>query len=146
MLRVVAARCFRMERLGNLMRPIARPLSPHLQVYRWQISSVLSILHRTSGAALGISTLLFAWWLIAVASGPGAYATVHEFLSSSGGTVLLIAVTWALFYHLCNGVRHLAWDAGFGFELRAMVYTGCVVVAGSIALTIISFILAYSWA
>lgn len=128
------------------MRPIARPLSPHLQVYKWQISSVLSILHRTSGAALGISTLLFAWWLIAVASSPDAYAIVHGFFSSSGGKVLLFAVTWALFYHLCNGVRHLAWDAGFGFELRAMVYTGYVVVASSIALTIISFLLAYSWA
>ena len=128
------------------MNPIARPLSPHLQVYRWQISSVLSILHRTSGAALGISTLLFAWWLIAVASGPDAYATVHEFFGSSGGKILLFAVTWALFYHLCNGVRHLAWDAGFGFELGTMIRTGCVVVASSIALTIISFILAYAWA
>ena len=99
-----------------------------------------------SGAALGISTLLFAWWLIAVANGPDAYATVHEFFGSSGGKILLVAVTWALFYHLCNGVRHLAWDAGFGFELGTMIRTGCVVVASSIALTIISFILAYAWA
>ena len=128
------------------MNPIARPLSPHLQIYRWQISSVLSILHRTSGAALGISTLLLAWWLIAVASGPDAYGTVHKFFGSSGGKILLVALTWALFYHLCNGVRHLAWDAGFGFELRTMIRSGCMVVASSVALTIISFILAYAWA
>jgi succinate dehydrogenase cytochrome b subunit len=128
------------------VRPIIRPLSPHLQVYRWQISSVLSILHRTSGAALGIGTLLFAWWLIAVASGPEAYSTVHELFRFPGRKILLFALTWALFYHLCNGVRHLAWDAGFGFELGIMIRTGWVVVASSIALTIISFILAYAWA
>ena len=128
------------------MKPIARPLSPHLQVYRWQISSVLSILHRTSGAALGISTLLFAWWLIALASGPDAYSIVHGFLSSFGGKILLFAVTWALFYHLCNGVRHLVWDAGFGFELGTMVRTGWVVVVSSVVLTVISFFLAYAWA
>ena len=128
------------------MKPIARPLSPHLQVYRWQISSLLSILHRTSGAALGASTLLFAWWLTALASGPDAYATVHEFLSSLGGKVLLFAVTWALFFHLCNGVRHLAWDAGFGFELGTMIRTGWLVVAGSVVLTVISFLFVYVWA
>jgi succinate dehydrogenase / fumarate reductase cytochrome b subunit len=128
------------------MKPIARPLSPHLQVYRWQISSVLSILHRTSGAALGMSTLLFAWWLIALASGPDAYSIVHGFLSSFGGKILLFAVTWALFYHLCNGVRHLVWDAGFGFELGTMVRTGWVVVVSSVVLTVISFFLAYAWA
>jgi succinate dehydrogenase / fumarate reductase cytochrome b subunit len=128
------------------MKPIARPLSPHLHVYRWQISSVLSILHRASGACLGISTLLFAWWLIALAIGPDAYATVHGFFSSLGGRVLLFAVTWALFYHLCNGIRHLAWDAGFGFELGTMSRTGWVVVASSVALTTISFVLAHAWA
>ena len=128
------------------MRPIDRPLSPHLQVYRWQISSVLSILHRTSGAALGVSTLLFAWWLIALASGPDAYAAVYGFFSSLAGKIVLFAVTWALFYHLCNGVRHLAWDAGYGFELGTMTHTGWVVVASSVALTIISFLFAYAWA
>jgi len=126
------------------MESIARPLSPHLQVYRWQISSVLSILHRTSGAVLGMSTLLFAWWLIALASGPDAYATAHGFFSSLGGKILLFAVTWALFYHLCNGVRHLAWDAGFGFKLGTMVRTGWVVVVSSVVLTVISFLLAYA--
>jgi succinate dehydrogenase / fumarate reductase cytochrome b subunit len=128
------------------MKPIARPLSPHLQVYRWQISSVLSILHRTSGAALGMSTLLFVWWLIALASGPDAYATVHGVFTSIGGKILLFAVTWALCYHLCNGVRHLVWDAGFGFELGTMVRTGWVVVVSSLVLTVISFFLAYAWA
>lgn len=128
------------------MKPIIRPLSPHLQIYRWQISSILSILHRTSGAALGMSTLLFAWWLIALASGPDAYAILHGFFNSLGGKILLMGVTWALFYHLCNGVRHLVWDAGFGFELGTMVRTGWAVVASSVALTVISFVLAYAWA
>ncbi len=127
------------------MKPIARPLSPHLQIYRWEISSVLSILHRVSGAVLGMSALLFAWWLIALATSPEAYATVHGFLGSLAGETVLFAVTWALFYHLCNGVRHLVWDAGFGFELGTMVRTGWAVVAASIAMTIISFFLAYEW-
>jgi succinate dehydrogenase / fumarate reductase, cytochrome b subunit len=127
------------------MTPLPRPLSPHLRIYRWQISSVLSILHRGSGAALGGSTLLLAWFLIALASGPEAYATVHGFFSSVGGRIVLFGVTWALFYHLCNGVRHLAWDAGFGFDIGTMTYTGWVVIAGSVALTVISFLLAYAW-
>ena len=128
------------------MNPLPRPLSPHLQVYRWQISSVLSILHRLSGAALGLSSILFAWWLIALANGPDAYAGVHAFFASLPGSIILLGITWALFYHLCNGVRHLAWDTGFGFEVGTMVRTGWLVVASSVALTIISFALAHAWA
>ena len=129
----------------QLMRPTARPLSPHLQIYRWQISSVLSVLHRASGVVLGAGTLLLTWWLMALASGPDAYATVHSFFSSLGGKIVLFGVTWALFYHLCNGIRHLAWDAGFGFAVGARIHTGWVVVVGSATLTIISFLLAYVW-
>lgn len=127
------------------MKPTIRPLSPHLQIYRWQISSILSILHRASGAVLGMSTLLGAWWLIVLASGPDAYATLHGFFSSLGGKIVLVAVTWALFYHLCNGIRHLVWDAGFGFDLGTMARTGWAVIVSSVALTGISFFFAYVW-
>lgn len=97
-----------------------RPLSPHLQVYKPQITSVLSILHRTTGVGLGIGTLLLAWWLIAAAAGPDAFETAQAFIGSVIGRILLFGFTIALFYHLANGIRHLVWDAGYGFELSTV--------------------------
>ncbi len=84
-----------------------RPLSPHLQVYRPQLTSVLSILHRITGVALAIGTLLLVWWLIAAAAGPGAYDAAQGFIGSILGRLLLLGWTFALFYHLANGIRHL---------------------------------------
>jgi succinate dehydrogenase / fumarate reductase cytochrome b subunit len=112
-----------------------RPLSPHLQIYRPQLTSMLSILHRATGFALAIGTLFLAWWLIAAASGPGAYAVVEGFFGSWLGNLVLFGFSFALMYHLCNGIRHLAWDAGWGFELGTAYVTGWAVVAGSIVLT-----------
>ena len=83
-----------------------RPLSPHLQVYRWQLTSVLSILHRATGVALSVGTVLLVWWLVAAAEGPEAYAQVQGFLGSWVGLVLLFGWSVALHYHLCNGLRH----------------------------------------
>src|ERR1700741_74027 len=96
----------------------ARPLSPHLQIYRPQLTSVLSILHRATGIALGVGTLLLVYWLIAVAAGAGAraaYDVAQRLIGSWFGRLLLFGWTLAFFYHLANGVRHLAWDAGYGF-------------------------------
>jgi succinate dehydrogenase / fumarate reductase, cytochrome b subunit len=113
----------------------SRPLSPHLQVYKPQITSVLSILHRITGVALAVGTLLLTWWLIAAAAGPEAFSTAQGFIGSWIGLLLLFGWSWALFYHLCNGIRHLCWDIGLGYELPAVRASGWVVVVASLILT-----------
>lgn len=121
----------------------ARPLSPHLQIYRPQITSVLSVLHRATGIALAVGTLLLVWWLVAAASGPEPFATAQGFIGSIVGRLLLLGWSWSLFYHLCNGIRHLAWDAGWGFELKAVYATGWTVVVASFALTLVAWVAGY---
>jgi succinate dehydrogenase / fumarate reductase cytochrome b subunit len=121
-----------------------RPLSPHLQIYRWQLTSVLSILHRMTGLALAAGTLLLAWWLIAAATGPAAFEVAQGFIGSWLGRLLLLGWSWALFYHLSNGIRHLAWDVGLGFELKTVYVTGWAVVALSFLLTLIAWIAGYA--
>jgi len=120
-----------------------RPLSPHLQIYRWQITSVLSILHRGTGVALAVGTLLLVYWLIAAAAGPDSFAAAQGLIGSIFGRVLLLGWTWALFYHLCNGIRHLFWDAGRGFELKTAYASGWTVVGASFALTLAAWIAGY---
>ncbi len=117
----------------------ARPLSPHLQVYRPQLTSILSIVHRATGFALAVGTLFLAWWLIAAAAGPDAYALVEAFFGSWLGYLVLIGFSWALMYHLSNGIRHLAWDAGWGFDLPTAYTTGWAVVAGSFVFTALAW-------
>ena len=112
-----------------------RPLSPHLQVYRPQITSALSILHRMTGALLALGLPALAVWLVAAAVGPEAFATVQALAGSWIGQILLIAWSFALSYHLCNGIRHLFWDAGLGFELATVHVSGMVVLAAAISLT-----------
>ncbi|PWG60952.1 succinate dehydrogenase, cytochrome b556 subunit [Sediminicurvatus halobius] len=119
-----------------------RPLSPHVQVYRPQLTSVLSILHRLSGLLLGLAAPAFVLWLAAVAAGPFWYATARALLSGPVGRVALLVVVFAFFYHLCNGVRHLAWDAGYGFELRRIYASGWTVVLASLLLTALTALLA----
>ena len=116
-----------------------RPLSPHLQIYRPQLTSVLSILHRLTGLALGLGAVVMVWWLHALAAGPESYARFQGALGSWLGLVVLFGFTFALFYHLCNGIRHLAWDLGYGLELDWVYRTGWAVVATSAALTVIAF-------
>ena len=120
-----------------------RPLSPHLQVYRPQITSVMSILHRLTGIALAVGTLLLVWWLVAAAAGPDSFATAQGFIGSVLGRILLFGWSWALFYHLCNGIRHLAWDAGWGFELKTVYRSGWIAVAASAGLTLIAWVFGY---
>ena len=121
-----------------------RPLSPHLQVYRPQLTSMLSITHRLTGVALAIGTFLLVWWLVAAATGPEAYATAQAAISSVIGRLLLFGWTLALFYHLCNGIRHLFWDAGYGYELKSAYASGWAVMAGSVALTLLAWIWGYA--
>ena len=121
-------------------RPVHRPLSPHLQIYRPQLTSILSILHRATGIALSAGVILFVWWLVAAAVGPRAYAGVQWFLGSWIGLLLLFGWSVALFYHLCNGIRHLWWDTGHGLELPSVYAGGWVVLAATAALTIICWV------
>ncbi|HEV2334238.1 MAG TPA: succinate dehydrogenase, cytochrome b556 subunit [Stellaceae bacterium] len=118
-----------------------RPLSPHLQIYRWQLTSVLSILHRFAGVALTLGAILLVWWFGAAADGPEAYAGVQAFLGSWLGRLLLFGWSLALFYHLCNGLRHLWWDTGRGFELKTAYASGWTVVGATIVLTLIAWTL-----
>lgn len=124
------------------MATVNRPLSPHLQVYSPQITSVLSILHRITGALLAIGTLPLVYWLWALAAGPAVYESATAFLSSWFVQVLLFAWTFALFYHLCNGIRHLAWDAGYGLELTSVHRSGKAVVIVAVVLTIFTWLVA----
>ena len=119
-----------------------RPLSPHLQIYKPQLTSVLSIAHRLTGIALAIGALLLVYWLAAAAAGPDAYATAKGFMGSWFGRVLLFGWSLSLFYHLCNGIRHLAWDAGFGFAIGTTYATGKAVLIGALVLTIAAWLLA----
>ena len=121
-------------------RLIRRPLSPHLQVYRPQITTVVSILHRITGVGLGVGTLLLTWWLVAAATSAEAFGTVQGFIGSPIGLLLLFGWTLALFFHLCNGIRHLAWDVGVGFEKTEYHATGWAVVIASGALTVLVWI------
>ncbi len=124
------------------VHPAARPLSPHLQVYRPQLTSVLSITHRATGVALAVGTLLLVWWLVAAATGPEQFATVQWFLGTWLGKLMLIGWTFSLFFHLFNGIRHLFWDAGYGFELKAAYRSGWLVVFVSIVLTVLVWVAA----
>ena len=114
-----------------------RPLSPHLQIYRPQWTSVLSILHRITGIVLSAGTLLVVAWLISLASGPDAYSSVTSWLSTPLPMIVLVAWTLALFYHFLNGIRHLFWDAGMMLELGPARASGIAVVVGAFALTAI---------
>ncbi|MDF1721523.1 MAG: succinate dehydrogenase, cytochrome b556 subunit [Minwuia sp.] len=122
-----------------------RPLSPHLQVYRPQITSMLSILHRGTGVTLAGGLILMLWWLVALASGPEYYNYVMEIAGSIIGRLVLLGFSWALFFHLCNGLRHLYWDAGWGFEIESVTRSGYMVVIGATVLTVLAWIAAYGW-
>ncbi|MGH8597376.1 MAG: succinate dehydrogenase, cytochrome b556 subunit [Gammaproteobacteria bacterium] len=113
----------------------SKPLSPHLRIYRPQLTSVLSITHRATGIFLSLGSGLLIYWLASIANGPAAYADAQRLLSSGVGRALLLGWTWAFFYHLCNGVRHLVWDAGYGFDLKTAYRSGYLVVAASVILT-----------
>ncbi len=121
-----------------------RPLSPHLQVYRPQLTMVLSITHRMTGVALAAGMLLLVYWLVAVASGEAAYDTAQGLIGSILGRLLLFGWSVALFYHLCNGIRHMLWDAGYLLELPALYRSGWVMLAATILLTLVSWIAGYA--
>jgi succinate dehydrogenase / fumarate reductase, cytochrome b subunit len=111
-----------------------RPLSPHLQVYRPMYTMVTSITHRATGFALAVGLVLLAWWLLALAAGPSAYARVHGLLASPLGFVVLAGFVVAFWYHFCNGLRHLNWDVGRGLEKASARRSAAVVLVATLAL------------
>ncbi len=113
-----------------------RPISPHLSVYRWQISNTLSIVHRLTGVMLSIGSIFLVGWLVSVVAGYEAYAQANALLQSPPGSLMLFGWTFCFFYHLGNGIRHLVWDAGYGFEMREARASGWAVVAFALLLTI----------
>jgi succinate dehydrogenase / fumarate reductase cytochrome b subunit len=121
-----------------------RPLSPHLQVYKPQLTTFMSITHRATGIALAVGTLMLVCWLIAAATGESAFNEVQAFLGSIIGRLLLLGWSFALFYHMCNGLRHLFWDMGKGFEIETAYMTGRIVIAASILLTIGAWLWGYA--
>ncbi|MGE4481833.1 succinate dehydrogenase, cytochrome b556 subunit [Acidocella sp.] len=127
---------------GKLVR---RPISPFMlgSAYRFQTSSATSILHRITGCALGVGTILMTLWLVCAASSDGAFSVIQAFFASWIGMLVLFGFTVALFYHFCNGVRHLSWDAGKGFELPDMHRSGKLAFAATIVLTVVFWVIAF---
>jgi succinate dehydrogenase / fumarate reductase cytochrome b subunit len=123
------------------METSQRPLSPHLQIYRPQLTSILSITHRAAGIALAVGALFLVCWIVSAASGPAAFAGLRGFIGSWLGYLILFGWSVALFYHLCNGIRHLFWDAGYGFELKTAYASGYAVLVGTVVLTLLAWIL-----
>ena len=121
----------------------ARPLSPHLQVYKLTLSFLMSVFHRISGAALYFGMLLLAWWLIAAASGPNAYANVEWFMGSWIGQLVLLGYTWALLHHMLGGIRHLIWDTIHGFEPAERELLALATIVGSVSLTLVLWVVGY---
>ena len=117
-----------------------RPLSPHLQVYRWQITMVMSILHRTSGVFLSMGSFILAWWLVAAAVGGDYFLLISGVLATPIGKLAAFTWTAAFYYHLSNGIRHLLWDAGWGFEIKQVYLTGWSVMVLSAGLTLITWL------
>ena len=119
------------------MSKSGRPLSPHLTIYRWPITMTLSILHRLTGVALSGGLAILTIWLLALSLGAAAYDPVAALLGTLIGKLLLVAFSYAFFFHFCNGIRHLFWDVGKGFEMRQVVVSAWTVVAASLALTLL---------
>jgi succinate dehydrogenase / fumarate reductase cytochrome b subunit len=117
------------------MQGVQRPLSPHLQIYRWGITMWLSSLHRITGLLLSAGAFALAVWLIAIAGGPQSYAAVQPVFASGGFKVLLVAWTFCFFLHLANGVRHLAWDVGAGFDPKTIRASGWTVIVVAVVAT-----------
>lgn len=126
-------------------RPAGRPLSPFMlgQYYRFQLTSVLSLLHRLTGIGLSLGAVLLVGWLAALAGGPWSYDAFSKHLAAWYGQLLLLGWSWSLLYHLCNGIRHLVWDLGHGYSIPVAYRSGYAVVALSVLLTAAAWGVAY---
>ncbi|MEX2353679.1 MAG: succinate dehydrogenase, cytochrome b556 subunit [Gammaproteobacteria bacterium] len=122
------------------MASVKGPLSPHLGIYKWQITMLLSITHRATGIFLSLGLLLLTYWLLTLASGPEAYAQATTHINAWYGQIILFLFSFSLYFHLCNGIRHLFWDAGLGFEIKTFYSSGYAVIAASVVLTLVTWL------
>jgi succinate dehydrogenase / fumarate reductase, cytochrome b subunit len=130
----------RTSTMAEMKAPAARPLSPHLQIYRPMLTMMMSIVHRITGFGNYFGTLILAWWLIAAASGPNAYARFEWFAGSIIGRIILFGYTWSVIHHMLGGVRHLIWDTGRGFGPSEREWLAAANLIGSIAITVVLWI------
>ena len=121
----------------------ARPLSPHLQIWRWNVTMAASITHRATGMGMKLGVLLLAWWIIAAAMGPDAYAVLARVAAHPIGEAVLFGFIWALAFHMLNGIRHLFWDMGYGFAVKTAFRTGAAVYVLSVVIAVAVFALGY---
>jgi succinate dehydrogenase cytochrome b subunit len=129
--------------MAETKAPVERPLSPHLFIYKPMLTTMMSIAHRITGFGLYFGTLLLAWWLIAAASGPNAYAGIGSFMSSFVGRIILFGYTWALIHHMLGGIRHFIWDTGRGFGPQEREWLAHATLVGSTFWTIIIWVVGY---
>jgi len=123
------------------MATVEGPVSPHLQIYKWQLTMVLSITHRGTGVFLSFGALLLCYWLLTIAAGPEAYNHLLVYINAWYGQLLLLAFAFSLYFHLCNGIRHLFWDAGLGLEIETSYKSGYAVIVAALGLTAASYYL-----
>ena len=124
-----------------IMQNNNNPLSPHLQIYKWHISSLLSITHRIVGVINIIAITLICFWTISLLFGPVTYQNINFFLNTMFGKFLIISLCWTFSFHILNEIRHLFWDAGFGFDLKISKITGFLALVGSFVLTILFYLI-----
>ena len=124
------------------MNDSKNPLSPHLQIYRWHISSLLSITHRISGVINFLALILIFLWLIVLSLGESNYESFLLIVNSFLGKFILIGLTWSMIFHVLSGIRHLAWDLGYGFEIKTANISGVIVIISSLVFTIIFWLFA----
>ena len=120
-----------------------RPLSPHLQIYKPQITSILSILHRGTGIALSIGSLILVSWIVALTLGENTYLMYSNLINNWFGKLIILGFTFALIYHLSKGIRHLFWDAGYGYDLKHAYISGVAVIISSLLLTSMTWLIVY---
>jgi len=121
-----------------------RPISPHLTIYRWPVTMMTSITHRITGVALSLGAVILAWWLVSVSNGPEGWEGFHAIMDTPLGILVLFGITWSLAYHLFAGLRHLAWDLGYGFEKRLAERNSVLVFALSFLAAIVIFAVVYT--
>lgn len=129
--------------MSETRKRVERPISPHLTIYTPTLTMAMSMVHRVTGAALNVGSLLLMWWLLAAASGPNAFATAQSFLNSILGKLILFGFTWALMHHMLGGIRHLIWDTARGLEPSEREWLTRATLIGSLSLTFLLWIVGY---
>ncbi|MBA2590212.1 MAG: succinate dehydrogenase, cytochrome b556 subunit [Alphaproteobacteria bacterium] len=130
----------------NPQKPVAstRPLSPHLTIYRWPVTMATSITHRATGVGLSVGAVILAWWLVSISNGPEGWQSFHALSDTPIGLLVVFGLTWSLVYHFLNGIRHLAWDLGYGFEKNLAERNSMMILVGSVVIAVALFALAWT--